>query len=184
MVKLNVPLWGQPQRHNQCVPTCIKMALEHLRTKHGESIPRLSIKRISKIVNMKIDGTIPKDVENINTFLCNGNPVVVFKTDILGNFRQIKKEIIEKETPVIVWINNADPPDEVWHAVVVIGFDPETNTVTYNEPLDRSEKDEEVGIFTSKWGFESRMARVNVIKTQQRQIREWASNIVEGETNK
>ncbi len=182
MVKLNVPLWGQPQRRNQCVPTCIKMILEYLRTKHGDSIPRLSIKKISKIVNMQIDGTIPKDVENINNFLCKGNPVVEFKASILARFPQIKKEILEKENPVIAWLNTANPPDEVWHSVVVIGFDPETHMVTYNDPLDKSEKDEEVGKFTSKWGLESRMARVNVFKTQQRQIPEWASN-VEGETN-
>jgi len=182
MVKLNVSLWGQPQR-NQCVPTCVKMVLEYLRTKHGDSIPRLPIKRISKIVNLQIDGTIPKDVEKINAFLCRGNPVVEFKASFLARFPKVKKELIENENPVIVWINAVEPPDEVWHAVVVTGFDPDTNMVTYNDPYDKRERDEEVGKFSSRWGVEGRMVKVNVFKTQQRQMPEWASDNVEGETN-
>lgn len=181
MVQLDLPLWWQPQRRNQCVPTCLKMILEFLRKKYGDSIPRLSIKTISKIVDTQIDGTIPKNVERINSYLCNGNPNVEFKSYILGDFKIIKKEILENKLPVIVWINSAEPPDKVWHTVVVTGFDPETNIVTYNDPLDRNEKHEEVGVFSSKWGFESRMVKVKVFKTKQRQIPEWTSNNNEGE---
>lgn len=181
MVKLNVPLWGQPQRRSQCVPTCIKMILEHLRMKYGDSIPRIRIKKISKIVKMDIDGTIPKNVENMNAYLCKGNPVVEFKPSILEDFREIKKELLEKKRPVIVWINNEKPPDIFWHAVVVIGFDPETNMVFYNDPLDKVEKIEEVGVFSSKWMGITRMVKIDIFKTEQRHIAEWTPKDVEGE---
>jgi len=184
MVKLDVPLWGQPEKNNQCVPTCIKMVLEYLRAIYGDSIPRLSIKKISRIIDKKIDGTIPKNVENMNDYLCKGNPIVEFKTSMLEGFPLIKKQIFEKKNPVIAWINSAEPPDTVWHAVVVTGFDPETNMVTYNDSLDNtSEKSVEVGIFTSKLGLERIIARINVFKTQQRHIGEWSPDKFEGEVD-
>lgn len=65
-------------------------------------------------------------------------------------------------------INTVEPPDVVWHAVVVIGFDPETNKVFYNDPWDNSEKNEDVGLFITKWGVETRMVKVKIRKTQQR----------------
>jgi uncharacterized protein YvpB len=183
MVKLDVERFGQAQPY-QCVPACIKMVLEFLGKNYGDNIPRLSVSKISRIVKTMKEGTIPKDVERINEILCKGNPVVEFKAKLLGRFPEISQELEDNKNPVIVWINTVEPPDVVWHAVAVIGFDPETNKVVYNDPWDNKEKTEDVGTFSKKWGVEGRMVKVKIRKTHQRHVDEWAPQNVEGETDK
>jgi len=180
MVKLNVERFGQPQPY-QCVPTCLKMVLEYIRANHGNKIPRLSIKTISRIVKTTKDGTIPKDVERMNEALRKANPSIEFEVKLLSRFPEILQELNENNNPVMVWINNVEPPDIVWHAVVVIGFNPETNEVYYNDPWDNSEKSEDAGIFSKKWGVQSRMVKVLIGKKKQRHVDEWALKNVDGE---
>lgn len=179
MVKLNVPMFGQPIFY-YCVPACIKMVLEYIREKHGEKIPRLSIKTIARVVRTTIDGTTPKDVENMNEALRRAEPSVEFKAKFLSRFPEITKELNE-ERPVIVWINVVEPPDTVLHAVVITGFDPETNTVFFNDPDGGVEKTEEVGVFIKKWGVHARLVKVLIGRKQQRHIDEWATKTDSGE---
>lgn len=180
---LDVPLFGQPMPY-QCVPTCIKMVLEYVREKHGKKIPRLSIKMIARVVKTKIEGTAPKDVENMNDYLSKAQPSVEFKTVFLSRFPEIIKELEEEENPVIAWINCVEPPDMVWHAVVVTGFDPSTNTVSFNDPDGATKKEEEVGKFIKKWGVQARLVKVLIGKKQQRHISEWTTRAKKGEVGK
>lgn len=156
------------------------MVLEYVRQEHGKKIPRLSIKTISRVVKTTIDGTAPKDVENMNDALRRARPSVEFETEFLGRFPEIRKELDEGR-PVIVWINCVEPPDMVWHAVVVTGFDPETNTVFYNDPDGKVKKKEEVGVFIKKWGVQARLVKVLIGRKQQRYINEWVTTTNSGE---
>ena len=171
MVKLDVPMFGQPIFY-YCVPACIKMVVEYVRREHGTKIPRLKISTIARIVKTTIDGTAPKDVENMNEALARSVPSVEFKTQFLGRFPEIVRELNEKR-PVIVWINCVDPPDTVWHAIVVTGFDPEHNKIFYNEPDGAIENEEEVGIFINKMGVQGKMVKVLIGKIIDRHIDEW-----------
>jgi len=180
MVELDVPLFGQPMFY-YCVPTCIKMVLEYVRKKHGKKIPRLSIKTIARVVKTTIDGTAPKDVENMNDYLSKVVPSVEFKTEFLSRFPEVRKELEDKENPVIAWINCVEPPDMVWHAVVVTGFDPRTNTVFFNDPDGSIEKKEDVGKFIKKWGVQARLVKVLIGRKQQRHINEWTARAKKGE---
>lgn len=182
MVELNVPMFGQPIFY-YCVPTCVKMVLEYVREKHGKTrIPRLSIKRIANVVKTTVDGTAPRDVENMNEALSGAVPSVEFEAKFLSRFPEVIEEL-NGERPVIVWINVVEPPDIVLHAVVITGFDPETNKVFFNDPDGAVEKTEEVGIFVRKWGDYARLVKVLIGRKQQRHINEWttrAQQIMEG----
>jgi len=169
MPELNVPIWGQPVR-NYCVPACLKMLLEYLREKYGEAIPKLSISQISRIVNTQWDGTAPKDVENINKYF-EAKLCIDFKAEYMRRFPEIQRELKE-ERPVITWINSQKPPDILWHAVVVRGFD-ELNFVIFNDPWDCKRKAEEVGVFISKWGTEAKMVRLLISKEKQSNLDEY-----------
>lgn len=171
-------MFGQPTVY-YCVPACIKMVLEYARKKYGKEIPRLSIKTIARVVGTTIDGTAPKDVENMNERLSKAVPSVEFKTEFLSRFPEIVKELNDEENPVIAWINCVEPPDTVWHAVVVTGFDPETNTIFYNDPEGSVKKKEEVGIFINKWGVSGRLVKVLIGKKLQRHINEWRPSEME-----
>lgn len=170
MTELNVPLWGQPAR-NYCVPACLKMLLEFLRQNYGDAIPKLSISQIARIVNTQWDGTAPKDVENINKYF-EAKLCIDFKAEYMRRFPEIQKELTE-ERPVITWINSQKPPDTLWHAVVVRGFN-ESNFVVYNDPWDCKRKTEEVGIFINKWGTEAKMVKLLISKEKQSYLYEYS----------
>ena len=178
MSELNVPLWGQPAR-NYCVPACIKMLLEFLRKNYGEAIPQLSISQIARIVNTQWDGTAPRDIEKINKYF-EAKLCINFKAEYMRRFPDIKSELNE-ERPVITWINSQKPPDKLWHAVVVRGFD-ELNFVIFNDPWDCKRKTEEVGIFISKWGTEAKMVRLLISKEKQSNLYEYSREQINGES--
>ncbi len=169
MTELDVPLWGQPAR-NYCVPTCLKMLVEFLRQTFGDAIPRLSISQIARIVNTQWDGTAPKEVENINKYF-EAKLCIEFKAEYMRRFPEIQKELKEGR-PVIAWLNSQKPPDKLWHAVVVRGFD-EANFVVFNDPWDCKRKTEEVGVFISKWGTEAKMVRLLISKEKQSSLIEY-----------
>jgi hypothetical protein len=179
MPKLEVPLWNQPT-DNYCVPTCIKMILEYLRQRYPNGIPQLSISRIAHIVNTQWDGVAPRDVENINEYF-SAKLCLQFKAQFMAHFPDIEKELRE-ERPVIVWLNILPPPDLLWHAVVVVGFDPEFNSVFYNDPWDNKEKREEVGVFIQKWRTEAKMVKLLISKGQQTYLETYSKeNKIDGE---
>ncbi|MGD0204211.1 MAG: C39 family peptidase [Candidatus Bathyarchaeia archaeon] len=169
MTELNVPLWGQPTR-NYCVPTCLKMLLEFLRQKYGDAIPKLSISQIARIVNTQWDGTAPEDVENINKYF-EAKLCIYFKAEYMRRFPEIQKEL-DEERPVITWVNSQKPPDKLWHAIVVRGFD-ESHFVIFNDPWDCKRKTEEVGVFISKWGTEAKMVKLLISKEKQSSLYEY-----------
>ena len=179
MPELNVPIWGQPSR-NYCVPACIKMILEFLRERYGEDIPRLSLSRIARIIGTQWDGTAPKDVENINKYF-KAKLCIEFKAEFMRHFPEIRKEL-EEGKPVIAWVNDQIPPDKLWHAVVVCGFNPDINAVIFNDPWDARKKSEEVGIFIKKWGVEAKMVKLLISKEKQSTLHEYSrEQLTEGE---
>jgi uncharacterized protein YvpB len=91
----------------------------------------------------------------------------------MGTFPEILEELNNKR-PVIVWINAREPPEKLWHAIVLTGFEPSTNTLYYNDPWDKSEKSCEAGLFVHMWGIEARLVKVLIGKAHQTHIQEWA----------
>lgn len=122
----------------------------------------LSIKTIAKTTKTNKDGTAPKAAENINFLLHRAKPPMRFRLFEISKFPEIIAELND-ERPVISLINIADPPHTVWHAVVIIDFNPENNMVTYDDP-DENEQDcvksLEAGVFVKKWGFQARLIKV------------------------
>jgi hypothetical protein len=177
--ELNVPLHGQPAR-NYCVPACLKMIIEFLRDTCGDAIPRLSISQIARIVRTEWDGTAPRNVERINDYF-EAKLCIEFKAQFMRHFPEILKELDEGR-PVITWINSQKPPDVLWHAVVVRGFEP--NMVIFNDPWDTKRKTEEVGSFISKWGTEAKMVRLYISKDKQSSLPEYSrDHEINEETN-
>lgn len=147
---IDIPHFRQPtDRH--CVPTCQKMVLEYARKQLKVNCPILSIKKIAKKTGINREGVVPKDAEKINELLRRSKPPIKFQTMDMANFGEIENELNE-ERPVIVFINALDPPDILWHAVVVVDFVP--NEIVYHDPDEDEEnciKKLEIGVFMSKW---------------------------------
>lgn len=104
MVKLNVPLFRQPHPE-YCVPTCVKMVLEHLRQRYGNKIPRLSISTIAETIGTLVGGggTTFDDVTRINEKLLPSEPSVEFSPEYPCEWKEIVEEN-EKRKPIIAWI--------------------------------------------------------------------------------
>ena len=82
----------------------------------------------------------------------------------------------------MAWINSQPPPDKLWHAVVIRGFD-ESNFVIFNDPWDGKRKTEDVGVFISKWGTEAKMVRLLISKEKQSSLYEYSGqHQIEGES--
>ena len=122
----------------------------------------LSVKTIAKTTKTNKDGTAPRAVENVNFLLHRAKPPMKFQLFEMSKFPEIVNELNE-ERPVIVWMNIAEPPDTIWHAVVIVNFNPDNNMITYDDP-DEDERDciksLEAGVFTKKWGFQARLIKV------------------------
>lgn len=110
-------------------------------------------------------------MEKINKYF-EAKLCIEFKAEYMRRFPEIQKEL-QEERPVITWINSQAPPDRLWHAVVVRGFDPDTNFVVFNDPWDCKKKTEEVGIFISKWGTEAKMVKLLISKEKQSYLYEY-----------
>lgn len=173
MEKLDVPRFGQASP-GHCVPTCLKMVLEYVRLRNGPDVSSPSISRIAEAIRTEVDGTPPRQIENVNNLLQKSKPSVEFKTVFMGRFQYIRKELLERRFPVIVLINVADLPDIVKHAIVLTHFDEETNEIFYVDPEDHNtEKHMEAGVFNNKWGIQAIMVRVAVGEREQRHMPEY-----------
>jgi hypothetical protein len=138
------------------------MVLDYMCKHFNVKCKTLSLKTIAKTTKTDRDGTAPRATENVNFLLHRAKPPMKFQLFEMSKFPEIVKELNE-ERPVIVWINIAESPDTVWHAVVIVGFNLENNIVTYDDP-DEDEKDciksLEAGVFIKKWGFQARLIKV------------------------
>jgi len=171
--KLDVPRFGQARR-GHCVPTCLKMVLEHVKLRNGPDIPNLSISKIAKEIHTEEDGTPPGQIENVNNLLQKAKPSVEFKTVVMGRFPEIQKELLEKRQPVIALINIANLPDTVKHAIVLTHYAEEVHEVFYIDPEDhKTEKHMEAGVFIKKWGLQAIMVKVLVGEREQRHMPEY-----------
>lgn len=159
------------------------MILEFLRQDYGDAIPRLKISSIARIVKTQWDGTAPKNVERMNSYF-EAKLCINFKAKAMNRFPDIEKELNEGK-PVIVWLNVAkQPEDTLWHAVVVNGFDPNNNSLSYNDPWNATEKNEEVGKFINKWGTEAKMVKLLISTNEQSYLGAWLKETqIEGESN-
>lgn len=162
MVILDVPHMHQ-QTFYYCVPACQKMVLDYS-VKHFniKSSKVLSVKTIAKVTRTLKEGTAPEDCERVNELLRRARPPIKFETKYVQDFPDILAELKE-EKPVIAWINMKDPPDQLWHAVVVKGFEPSTHTVFYDNPAETEENKTSSmtsSKFMKKWGWQAQMVKV------------------------
>src|SRR5271156_2072279 len=92
--RLNVPLIAQ-QEQFFCVPTCIKMVIEHLNQsgRLRTLIPDLTVREIAKIVKEE-DGTLASEVPLINGHITAASPSVEFEDDFrVRTVNEIDEEI-------------------------------------------------------------------------------------------
>ena len=75
------PRFFQDPDENTCVPVCMKMVLEIMRT-NVQGIPNLNVKKIADIIETAIDGTLlGANIEKINEKLQTTNPHIQFEID-------------------------------------------------------------------------------------------------------
>jgi hypothetical protein len=180
MPRIEVPLFLQP-RPDYCVPTCIKMVLESLRLKHGEKVPRLSIKTIARIVKTEVGrGTSFDDIPRVNTRMLPSIPSLKFYAEFPCPWDDIIRENKE-EKPIIAWMwlpNSKDPTGErgCGHSVVITDLDLSLGEIYYNDPI-KGVCQEDMGKFISKWEHEAvnrSLIRVEVGERAQRDLSEYS----------
>jgi len=119
-----------------CQPTCIKIVLNYAIDRFKIKQKKLTIKTIAKTIGTDpFWGTIPNNVEFINSRLEKTKPSIRFKRQLSGTYDDILSEITT-EHPVIAWIDKREHfSDEVWHVVVINGVDPDLRLIYYCDPL-------------------------------------------------
>jgi len=123
-----------------CQPTCYKIVINYAVDKFQIKQKKSSIRTIAKILCTDEDwGTVPGNVEFVNILLGKSRPKMQFQRQISRRYTEITTEIDEKR-PIIAWI---DPQkivnDEVWHVVVVNGYDADQRKIFFVDPLLREE---------------------------------------------
>jgi hypothetical protein len=118
-----------------CQPTCYKIVLNYAIDKFKIKQKKWSINKIAKTLGTDEWGTVPGNVEFINNILGKSRPKIHFQRQISGRYNEVTAEI-EGLRPIIAWI---DPrkigDDEVWHVVVINGYDPDQRKIYYVDPL-------------------------------------------------
>jgi hypothetical protein len=164
------------------------MVLESLRQKHGEKVPRLSIKTIARIIKTEAGrGTSFDDITRVNTRLLPSIPSIKFYAEFPCPWDNIIKENGE-EKPIIAWVwlpNNRDPTGErgCGHSVVITDLDLSLGEIFYNDPLTGVCR-EDMGKFISKWEHEEvnrSLVRVEVGERAQRVLGEYSIEFEEEE---
>ena len=79
-------------------------------------------------------------MEFVNNLLGKSRPKIQFQRQISGRYTEITTEI-DAERPIIAWI---DPQkivnDEVWHVVMINGYDPNQRKIFFVDPLLKKEE--------------------------------------------
>lgn len=170
MTNLNVPHSYQPDGHS-CVPYCLHMVLEYLKSQHdGVIVP--SVEKISQVIGTTLLGTDFNSIENINLIIQESIPSVEFKTDkTYPNWDSITKDI-QNNKPVILWIECQDQLGIPYtHSIVVDGYT--RNKVFYKDPLHGT-IEESLATFLPKWNAVDRYTiRVKVGERLERKLTEF-----------
>ncbi|MGD0496207.1 MAG: C39 family peptidase [Candidatus Bathyarchaeia archaeon] len=164
---LEVPVVYQEDDFS-CVPACIKMVLEFVRTQNpGAYVPNVETREIGETIGTDELGTSLDDVKKINDKLLKTVPSVEFVTEMNCSFFEIEKEILQGK-PVIAWIKIPYS-----HSVVVTGLDTTLLIVYYNDP-QRGKRQMEMGKFISCWGeVDNTLIKVKVGEKLQRIMPEY-----------
>jgi len=125
----------------------INYAIDTLKIKQK----KLLLRTISKTIGASpVMGTIPGNIEFINTKLEKAQPSMKFKRQLSGNFNEIVSEIDQKR-PIMAWIDKRQVhEDEVWHVVIINGYDLDLRRIYYCDPILSKEywqKESEIGDF-------------------------------------
>lgn len=178
MTKLNVPPDFQPDGHS-CVPYCLYMVLNYLKTHHKEVIAP-SVEKIALTIGTTQLGTDFNSIENINIIIEESIPSVEFKTDkTYPNWDSIIKDI-QDDKPVILWIECQDQLGIPYtHSIVVDGYT--RNKVFYKDPLHGT-IEESLATFLPKWNAVDRYTiRVKVGERLERKLTEFIKGEEENE---
>lgn len=136
----------------------MKMVLDYTCKHFDITCKVLSIRTIAKITKTNRDGTAPKAAENVNILLRKAKPPIGFRYREGVKFPEIRNEI-DEERPVIALINMVELPRRIWHAVVIVDFDPDNNLVYYDDP----EEDEKNCIKSLGWSIRKKMGMASKI---------------------
>jgi len=153
---LNVPLYPQKPNEMTCVPVCIKMVLEYLKSDYNPRptpFPELSIDEIIKILKTDITflGTSLKNIRNLNEDerVHIAVPSLEFEGRFGGTLDEIKKELANNR-PVIVYVPLSETHTANRHAIVITGIDEQNFLIRYNDPLFGA-KCESIVKFQRQW---------------------------------
>jgi len=173
--KLEVPFYKQTTP-GYCHPACVKMVIGYAIDVLGIQQNRITVGRVAKALRThRLSGTAPGDLELVNSLLTESVPQIQFKSQISGRFEDIKTEI-DRERPLIAWINiSPDRDDTIWHAVVIHGYDLDDNKIYFIDPemnVEDYERTSEIGYFLdNKLGVDGRLIKLIISKVGQMDLR-------------
>lgn len=132
---IELPYFHQPT-DMYCQPTCYKIVTNYAIEEFKIKQKKFTIKKIAKTLGTtELWGTIPGNVELVNNLLSSSRPRTYFKQQISGRYTEITYEI-DNNRPIIAWI---DPRiignDEVWHVIVINGYEPDLRRIYFVDPL-------------------------------------------------
>jgi hypothetical protein len=133
------------------MPTCLKIVLNYASDVLGIQQRKIRLGTIAKTIGATpVMGTTLGSVEFINSRLDESHPPMKFKRQLSGTYDEIKTEI-DEDRPVIAWIDKRQiVDDEVWHSVVINGYDEDLRRIYYCDPALSEEywqKESESGDF-------------------------------------
>lgn len=175
---LDVPVVYQEDDFS-CVPVCIKMMLEFIRTQNTDGyVPNMDVREIAETIGTDVLGTSLEDVKKINAKLLKTVPSIEFVAEMNCSFSEIEKEILQGK-PVIAWVRIPFS-----HSIVVTGIDTTLLIVYYNDP-QKGKRQMEMGKFISCWGeVDNTLVKVKVGEKLQRIIPEYVGNTQQREGEK
>ena len=172
--RLSIPFFRQTTP-GYCHPACVKMVIDYAINELRVKQKRLRISKIAEELGAHyLAGTPPGGIERVIILLADSIPNIQLKSQLSGNFDEIKKEI-DEERPVITWIEIVGKDgDTIRHAVVVNGYDPEKKEIYYIDPEMAAENHErivEIGDFIdNKLGVRGHLVKLIISTIGQKDL--------------
>ncbi len=140
-IYLKIPHYRQ-ELESSCLAACVRMILEYFGKKISET-------HLRKLLKIKPTGTSPANIHLISSL---GFEVNLFQ----GSIQEILNLLHENIPPIVfIW------REPILHAVVVAGFNYETNCWLINDPAEtQGPKELDMTTFAEAWSYSNQLTAI------------------------
>lgn len=121
-----------------CVPVCLKMAIDYMQLYRDARIPSMSVDDIAQEIKTTVLGTVLSEVPNINKKLCAAGSDWEVSVSEHGKFEMIFDDL-RNGLPCVVFYDLRYDIERIEgrekHACVVRGHDPKRRILFCNDPI-------------------------------------------------